>query len=121
MIEDKSMQLARQLAYDWARVELPNQRLTYTDYISTLNGLSSIVDNSGRTSAIFSAVLDQAQRLGRSSEWVQAELTFEAKAEAVGDRDTWLLAELKNAGVTDAALDWYNERKKRFPNTHSLK
>lgn len=105
MSSDEALELARQLAYDWSRVELPNGQLTYTDYISTLNGLSSIVDNSQRTSAIFSAVLDQAQSLGRSSEWVQAELMFEAKAEAVGDRDTWLLAELKNAGVTDAALD----------------
>ena len=121
MNADEALELARQLAYDWSRVELPNQQLTYTDYITTLTGLSSIIDNADRTSAIFSAVLDQAKSLGRSSEWVQAELTFEAKAEAVGDRPTWLLAELENAGVTDAALDRYNERKTRFPEKPSLK
>ena len=121
MNEDQTMELARQLAYDWSRVELPNQQLTYTDYITTLTGLSTIVDNADRTSTIFGAILAQAQSTGRSSEWVQAELTFEAKAEAVGDRFTWLLAELENAGVTDAALDRYNERKTRFPEKPSLK
>lgn len=114
MEADQAKQLIRQLAYDWVRVELPTHRLTYTDYINTLAGLNTITDDPDRTTAIFTAVLDQAQRLGYSSEWVQSELKFEAQAEAVGDRAAWLLAVVENSGATDKALDQYNERVNRF-------
>lgn len=110
----QARELARQLAHDWARVERPNGQLTYTDYVTTLVGLATVTDHAPQTAAIFWAILEQAQRLGRSSGWVQTELLVETNAQVVGDRESWLLAELQNAGGTDAALDRYNERKQRF-------
>ncbi|WP_157815902.1 hypothetical protein [Spirosoma pollinicola] len=104
----------KQVAYDWVRVQLPTDRLTYTDYIKTISGLNRITDNPVRTVEIVTAAICQAKAFGYSSEWVQSEIKLEAQAEAAGDRVNWLLAILQHAGADDEALDQYNERINRF-------
>lgn len=114
MKSDEIKQVIRQLAYEWAMVELPTHRLTYTDYLSTIAGLNVVTDDPDRTATIVAAVLHQAKQLGYSSEWVQQELKFEARVEATGERNKWLRLELVAGELSDAALDQYNERLTRF-------
>ena len=105
----------RQLAYEWAQIELPTQRLTYSDYIRAISGLQETTKNMVKTSAIVKAILQQASQLGKSSEWVERELHFEALAEFVEDRREMLVLDLEHGGVVDdASLDLYNERLGRF-------
>ena len=111
-----SKRIVHQLAYDWVRVELPIEYLTYADYINILSGLHVITNDIGQTAQISAAVIDQAQRLGYSSEWVRAELRFEAQAVAVGDRVQWLLTDLTSKGGDNDSLDLFNERLNRFSN-----
>lgn len=108
----------RQLAYEWAKIDLPTQRLSYGDYIQALTCLQASTNDMVRTRRIVKAVLEQASQLGQSSEWVERELRFEALAEFVQDRGELLLLELAHGGlVDDAALDLYNERLSRFKET----
>lgn len=103
-----------QLAFNWVQVNLPTSRMIYSDYINAIGGLNVITDDAVRTKTIFSAVLDQAKTLGYSSEWVEAELKFEAQAEAVGDRAKWLHLGVAARDASDEALDLYNIRMDRF-------
>jgi hypothetical protein len=105
----------RQLAFEWARVELPTQHLRYGDYIRVLSGLHASTRDMLKTRAIFKSVIQQASQLAKSSEWVERELRFESLAEFVEDRNDMLLLDLVQSGpVDDAALDLYNERVSRF-------
>ena len=105
----------RQLAYEWARVDLPTQRLSYGDYIRVVTSLQASTKNMAKTRAIFKAILQQASQLAKSSEWVERELQFEALAQFIDDRQETLLLDLAHGGVVDdAALDLYNERASRF-------
>ncbi|GAB4019137.1 hypothetical protein [Spirosoma koreense] len=107
-------EVVRRLAYSWFRGDLPPGRLAYTDFVNTIAGLNLVTDDPNRTTAIFNAVMQQAKTLGRSSEWVQTELTFETKVEAVGERAKWLRLDIAAQDASDAALDLYNERITRF-------
>ena len=65
------------------------------------------------------SVLRQAERLGRSSCWVEEELKFEGMIHGA-DRVDFLRLDLEqtatagNNTVDDATLDRYNERTSRF-------
>jgi len=111
---EETKQLIRQLAYHWMQVELLPGHLFYSDYIKAIAGLHALTGNADRTTYLVLAVLNQAKELGRSAEWVEAELKIEAQAEVVGNRTGWLLADLKRQGAVDAALDAYNERMNRL-------
>lgn len=104
----------RRLAMDWLRGQLPSRTLTYNDYLSTIAGLNLVTGDSIRTAQIMTAVIDQAKRLNYSSDWVQAEVRFEAQAEAVGNRASWLKLQLHNSAGKDGDLDLYNLRLSRF-------
>lgn len=115
MEPEEDNQLIRQLAYEWVQVGLPSHRSTYSDYLRFMATLQSVTDDRNRTRAIFRAVLDQATRLGKSSEWVETELKFEALAESLSNRASLLLLDLEyRLPVSDASLDLYNERLTRF-------
>lgn len=105
----------RQLANEWAQVELPTQRLSLEDYVRAVSSLQESTKDIVKTRAIFQAVIQQAGQLAKSSEWVEKELRFETLAEFVEDRVEMLLLDLTHKGpVDDAALDLYNERLGRF-------
>lgn len=104
----------RRLAMEWLRSQLSSRTLTYADYLSTIAGLNVVTGDSVRTARIMTAVIDQAKQLGYSSDWVQQEVRFEAQAEAVGNRNSWLQLQLQNSAGWDADLDLYNERLIRF-------
>jgi hypothetical protein len=105
----------RQLAYEWAKVDLPTQRLSYRDYIQAVTSLQGSTKNMTKTRTILNAILQQARQLGKSSEWVEQELRFESLAEFIDDRAESLLLDLAHGNVVnDAALDLYNERASRF-------
>jgi hypothetical protein len=104
----------RRLAMDWLRGQLPSRTLTYADYLSTIVGLNLVTGDSVRTSQIMTAVIDQAKRHGYSSDWVQTEVRFEAQAEAIGNRGSWLVLQLRNSTGKDQDLDLYNLRASRF-------
>lgn len=108
-------QLVRQLAYQWVQAKLPTTHLSYADYVRAITGLQQAVGNAQRTTVIFTAIINQARSLGKSSEWIQHELRFEALAEFVENRADLLLLDLEHGdGVDDEALDLYNERLTRF-------
>lgn len=107
-------EVVSRLAYTWFQGELSPGCLAYTDFVNTIAGLNLVTDDPDRTTAIFMAVMQQAKILGRSSKWVQTELTFETKVEAVGDRAKWLRLDVAAQDASDAALDLYNERITRF-------
>ncbi len=114
MESEVGKEVVRQLAYTWFRGELPAGHLAYSDFVNTIAGLNLVTDDPDRTTAIFTAVMQQAKTLGRSSEWVQTELIFETRVEALGDRGKWLRLEVAAQDASDAALDLYNERMTRF-------
>lgn len=108
-------QFIRRLAYQWVQAELPTACLSYTDYVRAIAGLQQAIGNVQRTTAVFFTLINQARALGKSSEWLQHELRFEALAEFVESRTDLLLLDLEHGGrVDDLALDRYNERLNRF-------
>jgi hypothetical protein len=115
MDSQEDTQLIRQLAHQWVRAELPTTHLSYADYVRAIAGLQQTIGNVQRTTALFTVVINQARTLGKSSEWIQRELHFEALAEFVESRADLLLLDLEHGGpVDDNALDLYNERLNRF-------
>ncbi|WP_020597690.1 hypothetical protein [Spirosoma panaciterrae] len=107
-------ELVRSLALEWALAELPAQRLTYGDYLTNIRILLLTTQDANRTAQIVKAVLTQAIRLHKPSEWVEQELKFEGMVEGA-DRADFLRFELQQAGtLDDATLDQYNERIRRF-------
>ena len=107
-------ELIRQLAYQWAVVDLPDEGLIYSDYIHVIGSLLTATQDVQRTKYFFKTVLQQAVELNKSSLWVEQELRFETLAEAV-ERSSLLTLYLKNSEpINDAALDLYNERLTRF-------
>ena len=108
-------QLVRQLAYQWLQAKLPSTHVAYADYVRAIAGFQQAIGNAQRTRTVFIAVINQARALGKSSEWIQHELRFEALAEFVGNRADLLVLELEQGGrVDDDSLDLYNERLNRF-------
>ncbi|GAB4028039.1 hypothetical protein [Spirosoma gilvum] len=94
--------------------ELAGPQLSYQDYSRLVRTLLLTTQSSQRTRVIVEAVLAQAKELQKTTTWVEGELKFEGMLEGV-DRTDFLLFELEQAGsVTDALLDQYNERLKRF-------
>ena len=115
MDSQEDTQLVRQLAYAWAQAELPTTRLSYADYVRAIAGLQQAIGNAQRTTVVFTAVINQGRALGKSSEWIERELRFEALADFVESRADLLVLELEHKGlVDDEALDLYNERLNRF-------
>lgn len=113
-VEEETL-FVRQLAYEWARVDLPTQRLSYGDYIRAVTSPQESTKNMAKTRTIIKAILQQTSQLARSSEWVERELRFEALAEFIEDRRESLLLDLAHESVVDdAALDLYKERLSRF-------
>ena len=53
-----------QLAVNWVQLNLPTDRLTYTDYINAIGGLQVITDDPVRTKAIFLGYTGPSHRVG---------------------------------------------------------
>ena len=112
---EEDTQLVHQLAYHWIQAQLPSARVSYADYVRAVADLQHAIGNAQRTTAVFTAVINQARALGKTSEWIQHELRFEALAEFVENRADLLVLELEHDGrVNDDSLDLYNERLNRF-------
>lgn len=107
--------IVQKLAFSWAHADLPNEHMAYVDFIRAINGLLTATRTARATAYIFAGVINQASALGKTSEWVEGELRFEAQAAAVGNRPKRLLFELSRLEIVDdATLDLYNERLIRF-------
>ncbi|AUD03514.1 hypothetical protein [Spirosoma pollinicola] len=114
MESEPQKEFIRQLADEWVSVELPGLDFDYADCIKIIGGLLTATQNQQRTSQIFTAILDQAVELGKSSLWVEREVKFEILAHSIG-REELLALELRHAPVMDdRVLDLYNERTRRF-------
>lgn len=109
--------LIEHLAVRWTVANLPPDRLRederlpelinylYLDYVRTIGTLLLTTQSLDRTQLIFMSVLNQAQRLGKSSFWVENELKFEGMVDGA-DRADFLNFELSQAAhVDDAVLD----------------
>ena len=116
MSADEVTYRIRQLAYNWARFELPTFQLTYTDYVTTLTELQQATGRIEHTEELFAGVILQTNRLEYSSDWAAAELRFEALACLTGDRPKAMLLDLGHRAADDDALDLYNHRLTRFTN-----
>ncbi|MVM28396.1 hypothetical protein GO755_00015 [Spirosoma sp. HMF4905] len=93
---------------------MPTEYLIYRDYVRTIDYLFDTTGNQQRTIAIFTAVINQAKNLGKSGEWVNKELIFEAGGEFADSRLDLLRMNLQHGPLTDDVLDLYNERVNRF-------
>lgn len=109
------------LALNWVKAELPNPLdYQFADYRQMIGSLLLATQQPDLTTTILTAVLDQARALGKSSFWVEQELTFEGIVEDA-DRKDFLRYELHQAAhfldgqLNDENLDRYNERLHRFP------
>jgi hypothetical protein len=117
--------LIQRLAIRWMKAELANPLdFRLADYHPMIGDLLLATQNTDRTTTILMAVLDQARALGKSSVWVEQELTFESIVDGA-DRIDYLRYELQLAAdfldgqLTDENLDRYNERLHRFlPDEH---
>lgn len=112
MESEETNDVIRQLAYNWFKVELQAGDMTYTHYMDAVIRLQAVTNDVDRTKAIFAAVISQASQLGKPSEWVEWEVSFEAHA--IGERPRWLLVDLAAQGGSDDSLDLHNERLNRF-------
>jgi hypothetical protein len=124
-------ELIEHLAVCWVKADLSpewyweGERLLepisylYLDYLNAIGALLLATQNPERTEHIFTAVLKQAEYLTKSSLWVEQELTFERIIDGA-DRADFLRFDLERAiqhtdgELTDAILDRYSERVKRF-------
>lgn len=104
----------RELAYQWALLDLPNKVVTYQDYITAVALLHTATGNATQTEYIFTVVLNQARQLGKSSEWVEKELHFEGMTEFTSRKELLNLYMKRQPVVDDETLDLYNERLNRF-------
>lgn len=104
----------RELAYQWALLDLPNEVVTYQDYSTAVTLLHTATGNAAQTEYIFTVVLHQARRLGKSSGWVEQELQFEGMIEFTSRKELLNLYRKRQAVVDDATLDLFNERLNRF-------
>ncbi len=112
---EEAKQIVHKLAFSWSQADLPSEHMAYVDFIRAINGLLTATRTAKATAYIFAGVINQASALGKTSEWVEGELRFEAQAAAVGNRPERLRFELGRLGpVDDASLDLYNERLNRF-------
>ena len=103
------------LANEWIMAQLPTDNLVFRDYSTAISWLMIATRNTHQATKIVHAVIDQAIRLERSSEWVAAELHFETSAQVLGDRQLVLTMAIQSQGAgDDASLDLYNERLARF-------
>jgi hypothetical protein len=107
-------EVIQQLAHQWVWAARPATGVVYQNYSTILRTLLLTTQSPERTTAIVKAVLKQAVKLDKTSEWVERELKFEGMLSGV-DRTDFLLLELQQAGhVSDQLLDDYNERINRF-------
>lgn len=105
--------IVHHLAFNWSQAKLPSEHMAYVNFIRAIDGLLAATGTAKQTASIFAGVINQACALGRTSEWVGAELRFEAAA--VSNRPEGMLADLARwEPVDDDALDLYNERLTRF-------
>ncbi|AUD06851.1 hypothetical protein [Spirosoma pollinicola] len=90
----------------------------YADCIKIIGGLLTTIQDQQRTRQTFTAILNQAAELDKSSLWVEREVKFEILAHSIG-REELLALELKYAPILDdQTLDLYNARKRRFRSTN---
>ena len=106
--------LIHHLTCYWIAVEQQAGDMTYTEYIDLVTRLQAVTGDLERTKFIVACVFQQADALGRSSAWRQAELRFESIAAGVGDRAQLLRLAVAHQKASDDSLDLYNERLNRF-------
>lgn len=111
---DLTDDVIRQLAYHWTTVEVQAGDMTYTEYMDLVTRLQAVTHDLEQTKFIVAKLLQQAVALGRSSEWLTAELRFEIIAAATGDRGQLLSLAVAIQKASDESLDLYNERLNRF-------
>lgn len=107
-------ELIESLVRQWIDTDLPAQDLTHNDFTTTIRILLLTTQSPDHTAIIVSAVLDQATRLQKTSDWVDQEIKFEGMIHGA-DRVDFLKFELSQAAtLDDSLLDSYNERINRF-------
>ncbi|GAB3050500.1 hypothetical protein [Spirosoma pulveris] len=120
MDSDDYKQFIRQLAYEWAKVELPGVTFLYADYIRIIGQLLTATQRVDTAGHIVRGILQQAVELGKNSAWVEREIRFEELA-LVTDRMELIRHQLTcSRPVDDLALDAYNERVNRFQSSLKL-
>jgi hypothetical protein len=87
----------------------------YRRYTKALTKLIGSTSHIGLSAGIFAAIFNQAQRLNKSSEWIEQEILFEAGVKELSPRPVWLRQAMEDQGLLiEESQDLYNERLTRF-------
>lgn len=99
------------LGMDWT----PDEQTQYRRYTKALTSLISATSNVRISASIFAVIINQANRLNKSPEWIEQEILFEAGIKEIGNRLVWLHQAMENEGlIGEEFQDLYNERITRF-------
>lgn len=103
------------LGMDWPAYEQPAEWTLYRRYTTALTKLIAATSHLGISASIFALIINQAEELNKSPEWIEQEILFEAGVKEIGHRSVWLRQAMENEGLTGEELqDLYNERLTRF-------
>jgi hypothetical protein len=109
--------IVHKLAFSWSQADLSSEHMIYVNFSQPIDRLLTATGTPMATAYILAGVINQACALGKTPQWVEGELGFEAQAAAFGNRPGLLVSELDLLEVvTDDSLDLYNERLTRFAN-----
>ncbi|RCR67003.1 hypothetical protein [Larkinella punicea] len=112
--QKEAKRLIEQLAFE---KPVDSEHRCFTRYAFILSRLWIKVGDLDLAASIFMAVVNQANKLDKSFDWINNELGFElVAAEQKGRRGALLQQRLWEDAGSDEALDLFNERLERFNN-----
>lgn len=92
-------------------IELEDMYLT--TYLQQFGQLLNLLKNRERAKQIWFCLLDSAETKSSPLVWLRQELDFELLVASAGDRKRMAIQDMRDEGLSDEALDRYNERMER--------
>lgn len=103
------------LGTEWPVDHQPIEWTTYRRYTKALTNLIASTSHIGISASIFALIINQANQLNKSSEWIEQEILFEAGIKEIGNRSVWSHQAMENEGLIGEEFQGlYNERITRF-------
>ncbi len=112
--QEEAKRIIEQLAFE---NPVDSEHKCFIRYAFILSRLWIKVGDFDLAASIFKAIVNQANKLDKSFDWINNELGFElVAAEHKGGRGSLLQQRLWEDAGSDEALDLFNERLERFNN-----
>ncbi|WP_461130486.1 hypothetical protein [Spirosoma aerophilum] len=116
MTKEEAKQIILLLAFEKQSKEYSSVEMAYGRYIRMLIHMISSTSDLDVSAGLFAAVINQAQELNKTAEWIEQELFVEANASARANRLAYIHQLLTLSDGSDRHLDLYNARVSRFQN-----